>query len=135
MLLPSVLAKSEALRRGADEVLLLDAGEHVREGGSTNLFLVEDGELCTPLLSPHVLPGITRATVIGLATEAGLVTREAQIPLRRVLAADEVFVTSTSLLAMPVVSVDGKAIRRGKPGPITVDLAGRMRTHLGLAHA
>jgi len=135
MLLPSVLAKSEALHRGADEVLLLDESDHVREGGSTNLFVVENGELCTPVLSPHVLPGITRATVIGLATAAGLSTHEAQLSLSRVLAADEVFVTSTSLLAMPVISIDGQAIGSGRPGPIALDLAGRMRAHLGLAHA
>jgi D-alanine transaminase len=135
MLLPSVLAKREARRQGADEVLLLDADARVREGGSTNLFLVERGGLHTPVLSPHVLPGITRATVMGLAKGAGLPIQEGQIPLSRVLAADEVFVTSTSLLAMPVVSVDGQAIGTGKPGPVTIDLAGRMRAHLGLAHA
>lgn len=135
MLLPSVLAKSEAARLGADEVLLLDADGHVREGGSTNVFVVERGGLRTPVLSPHVLPGITRATLIGLATEAGFSTQETQIPLPRVLAADEVFVTSTSLLAMPVVSVDGQPIGTGQPGPIAIDLARRMRTHLGLAQA
>jgi D-alanine transaminase len=135
MLLPSVLAKSEARRRGADEVLLLDADEHVREGGSANVFVVEQGELCTPIQCPHVLPGITRATVIDLASEAGLRTQEAPISLSRVLAADEVFVTSTSLLAMPVTTVDGQAIGTGEAGPVSLDLARRMRAHLGLQHA
>lgn len=132
MLLPAVLARREAAQRGCDEALLLSPEGTVREGTSSNVFVVEGTRISTPRSTRHVLPGVTRPLVVSLAGAAGHEVVEERIPAARMLEADELFVTSTSRLVMPVVELDGRPIGDGRGGPVALDLAARLRQHFQL---
>lgn len=112
------MARTEALRQGYDEALLLDPQGHVAEGSVENIFLVRDGELITPPLT-YILDGITRDSIIRLARDAGLTVREEFFSRDSVYIADEVFFVGTGAEVTPVVEVDDRAIGDGKPGPLT----------------
>jgi D-alanine transaminase len=135
MLLPAVLAKREARRLGAHEALYVGPNDIVHEGASSNVFAVEGTALVTPAQSTRLLPGTMRPLVSEVAREAGLHVANEEIPLARLNAAAEVFVTSSSQLVMPVVSIDGKPIGAGKGGPVARDLARRLRTRLSIPEA
>ncbi len=117
-LLPSILAKIEANAAGADDAVMLDHRGFVAETNATHLFLVTGGRLGTPaaLACPE---GITRETVLELATEAGLACHVGDFSLTDFYTADEVFVTGTMGGLVPVTAIDGRAIGDGKPGPVT----------------
>jgi D-alanine transaminase len=132
MLLASILAKREALARGASEALLVGADGCLREGASSNLFVLERDRLLTPRQSEHVLPGVTRPLVMQVAAEAGIDAGEDDLSVERLRAASEVCITSTSLTVMPVLSVDGQVIGGGTAGPVSIELARRLRQGLGL---
>ena len=114
-LLPNVLAKEAASRAGAFDAVLVRDG-FVTEGTASNIFICESGELHTPIADNRILPGITRATVIGLARELGFPVVERNLTLPEVRSAAEVFITSTTIELMPVASVDGCQIGTGQPG-------------------
>ena len=124
VLLPNVLARQEAQRRGADEALLVGPGGFVREGAGSNVFLVSGRRLRTHPLTSEILPGVTRQHVIRLATAAGWGVQERRFRLSTLQQADEVFLSSTALEVMPVVRVDRRRIANGKPGPVTRALMG-----------
>jgi D-alanine transaminase len=130
--LPGVLAKRDAVAGGADEALFVGADGTVREGASTNVFVVEGNRLMTPAQCEHLLPGITRPLVAELAAAMGRSVDHETVPMPRLLSASEVFVTSTTLLVMPVVRVDGKPIGNGQAGPVARELAERLRGRLEL---
>jgi len=114
----AALARVEAIERGFDEALLLTHSGHVVEAAIENLFCVRDGALVTPPLGDEgPLPGITRATAIELAEEDGIACTESTVRLDDVLAADEVFCTSTAGEIASVAEVDGH--RFDAPGPVT----------------
>jgi branched-chain amino acid aminotransferase len=112
------MARTEALRQGYDEALLLDPEGHVAEGSVENIFLVRDGELITPPLT-YILDGITRDSIIRLARSQGLTVREEFFSRDSVYIADEVFFVGTGAEVTPVVEVDDRAIGEGTPGPLT----------------
>jgi D-alanine transaminase len=132
MLLPAVLAKREALRRGANDAILVGTSGEVYEGASSSVFLVEGRTLLTPAQSTNLLPGTMRALVVEVAREAGLEARGEPIALERLRRADEVLLTSTSQLVMPIVELDGEKVSAGAAGPIARDLAARLRARFGL---
>ena len=132
MLLPAVLAKREAARRGVEEALLVGADGVVHEGASSTLHLVRSGRVVTSPSGPHILTGITRGAVAGLAAGTGIVVDETLIRVPDLLAADEVFVTATSLLLMPLVEVDGHPVGGGRAGPLSRQLAAALRASLEL---
>lgn len=133
MLLPGVMARREALARGAAEALFVGADGVVHEGAASNVFMIEHGRLLTPESSHHLLPGLTGPLVSSLAAHAGLEVVSTSIAVERLLRADEVFVTSTTLLVMPVVDIDGHDIGSGDPGPQTLALARALRERWKLA--
>jgi branched-chain amino acid aminotransferase len=114
----SILALSEAKAAGADEALLLDHEGFVAEGTGANVFIVRGGELVSPP-STSALDGITRATVMTLAAEAGLRVTEARFARDDVYVADEAFFTGTAVEIMPIRMLDGRVLGSGRPGPIT----------------
>jgi D-alanine transaminase len=132
MLLPAVLAKREARRRGAQEALYVGPSDAVHEGASSNVFAVEGTVLVTPSQSTRLLPGTMRPLVSEVAKDAGLQVENTELTLPRLSAASEVFVTSSSQLVMPVVKLDGRAVGAGKGGPVARDLARRLRARLNL---
>lgn len=133
MLLPAVLAKREARKRGAAEALLVGPDGSVFEGASSNVFIVEGRSLVTPGQSTNLLPGTMRPLVIEVAREAGLTPRSEPIPEARLRGADEVLVSSSSQLVMAVVDVDGHPVSAGKAGPVALDLAARLRLRFAIS--
>jgi D-alanine transaminase len=132
MLLPGVLAKRDAAAGGAEEALFVGPDGSVREGASSNVFVVEEARLVTPLQNQHLLPGITRPLVAQLAAETGRTVASETVSLSRLLEAREVFVTSTTLLVMPVMRIDGRPVGNGQAGPVARELAERLRARLEL---
>lgn len=133
MLLPAVLAKREAAARGANEAILVGPDDLVHEGASSNVFLVEGNAVVTPPRGDHLLPGITRPLALEIAAAAGYRAREEPIAVPRLRAATELFITSTTNLAMPVVRLDGAPVGSGETGPVARAIAAGLRRRLGLS--
>ena len=132
MLLPAVLAKKEARRRGAAEAILVGAAGEVYEGASSNVFAVEGRTVITPAQTTNLLPGTMRHLVMDVAREAGLDARGEPVTLHRLRRADEIFISSTSQLVMPVVELDGATVGAGGAAPVGRDLARRLRARFDL---
>ncbi|MFN3428748.1 MAG: D-amino acid aminotransferase [Candidatus Sericytochromatia bacterium] len=125
-LLPNVLAKEHARRAGAFEAILVRDGL-VTEGAGSNVAIVKDGTLITPIADRRILPGITRAVVLRLARELGISVVERDVPLNELFEADEVFTLATTAELMPVVSTDNTPIGLGAPGPVMTRLFKALR--------
>jgi D-alanine transaminase len=118
-LLAQVLAKQAAKEAGAGEAWMIEDGK-VTEGGSSSAFiLTRDDVLVTRQNSSAILPGCTRKAVVALAEERQLRVEERPFTVDEALAAKEAFITSASLFVQAVVSIDGKTVANGKPGPMT----------------
>ena len=118
----SVRAVQEALRRGFDEAIFLNQRGDVAEGSGENLFLVQGDTIVTNGEEAGVLPGITRASVLELASTLGIPSRVASISIDDLTSADELFFTGTAAEVTPVVNVDGRPVSGGTPGPLTLRL-------------
>ena len=112
--------------------ILLDVNGNLAEGMGSNVFIVKDGVVITPR-DQYVLGGISRETVLELAAQLGIPSKEADIDLFDAYTADEAFVTSTSFCVCPVVSVNGSMIGDGQiPGPVTSRLLAAYSELVGL---
>lgn len=120
-LLGNALAKKQAQRAGADEAILMANG-FVREGASSNFFAVKNGALITHPLDEHILPGVVRDRVIGLALRAKIRVDERPLREAELFDLDEAFITSTTQGVMPVTEIDGRAIRNAGRGEVTTRL-------------
>ena len=120
----TALATDEAYEAHADEAIFLTRDGHVSEGGSSNLFMVRDGELITPPGSDDILEGITRDSLMTLAREdLGLLVTERSIDRTELYVADEIFFSGTGAQVAPCVTIDGRAVGDGAIGPISRSLA------------
>ena len=117
-LLPSILAKIEANVAGADDAVLLDHRGFIAETNATHIFMASGGTLATPT-TVSCPEGITRAAVLELAAAAGISCETGDYTLPQLYVAEEAFVTGTMGGLAPVVSVDGRTIGAGAPGPVT----------------
>ena len=121
--LNNIMAKLDARRAGAIEAVMLNDQGRVAECTADNLFFISsDGGLKTPGLMNGALPGITRATVLEIGTALGMPTEEGNYGLHDVYNAEEVFLTGTGAEILPVITVDGRKVGTGKPGPLTKKL-------------
>jgi D-alanine transaminase len=120
LLYPS-MGKMMAKKAGADDAWLVEDG-YVTEGTSNNAYFVKDGVIVTRPLSNDILHGITRKAVLRMAAEAQLKIEERLFTIEEAQGADEAFTTSASAFVMPVVEIDGVALRDGTPGPIATRL-------------
>lgn len=119
----SALIKSEAQMNGFDEALVLDQAGHVAEGSAENFFLVRNGALITPPVQGNILEGITRRSIIHLATEElDLAVEEREIDRSEVYYADEAFFCGTGVQVAAIASVDHRLIGTGRIGPVTTIL-------------
>lgn len=119
----SALIKTDAMRAGFDEALVLTQDGHLSEGSAENIFMVRDGVLITPPVTENILEGITRRSVIELAKEElGLQVIERPIDRTEVYICDEFFLTGTAAQLTAVTRVDHRPIGDGKMGPITAKL-------------
>ena len=121
--LHTYMAKLEATRSGADEVILLDQQGLLTEGRSANVFLVRGRALFTP--TEGILQGITRETVFEIAAEDGLPATMGNLTAYDLYAADEAFLATTAGGIIPIVRADGRTIGAGSPGQVTRRIADR----------
>lgn len=118
--LNSALAKTEAIFNGFDEAILLTQEGHVSEGSGENIFLVMGNELHTPSSTDNILLGITRDTIMQLASfELERKTRERSIDRTELYVADEIFLCGTGAQVAPVISVDHRPVGSGTIGPVS----------------
>jgi branched-chain amino acid aminotransferase len=117
-LLPSILAKIEANVAGAGDAVVLDHRGFIAETNATHIFMVSGGTLATPT-TVSCPEGITRAAVLELAAAAGIGCETGDYTLPQLYVAEEAFVTGTMGGLTPVLSVDGRTIGAGAPGPVT----------------
>ncbi len=125
--LNNILAKIEGTDAGAIEALMLNHKGEVAECTGDNIFVVKDGVIRTPPPDAGILVGITRNVVIRLAREAGYPVEETTLQRHDIFVADECFLTGTAAEVIPVVSLDGRTIGDGKPGPVTRELRQRFQ--------
>ena len=127
--LNNVLGLAEAKAQGASDAVFLNGAGCVTEASTSNVWIVEDSACHTPPLEAGLLSGITRRLLLAMCREQGLRYSERDLTKRQLLQADEVFTTSTLRHVYPITKLDGQAVRDGKPGPITTDLAKRFDTY------
>ena len=116
----SAFARSEAHWNGYDEAIVLNQDGHVSEGSAENIFLVRHDQLVTPPVKDNILEGITRSTIMELASkELGLPVLERTVDRSELYVADEAFFTGTGAQVAAIVEVDHRPIGGGATGPWT----------------
>ena len=131
--LNNILARIEGTDAGMVEALMLNHKGEVAECTGDNIFIVKNRVLMTPGLDAGILEGITRNAVMQLAVEGGYEVRETSMTRHDLYVADEMFLTGTAAEVVAVVSLDGRKIGTGEPGPVTRDLLERFRKLTGTA--
>jgi branched-chain amino acid aminotransferase len=114
----SILAKTESVRLGFDEAIMLDADGYVAECTGQNIFVVRNGVISTPDTGA-VLEGLTRDTLIKIARDLGHEVRESALSRDHLYTADEVFVCGTAAECIAFREIDFRRIGAGRMGPIT----------------
>ena len=118
-LLGNILAKTKARDAGAYEAWLVDREGNITEGSSTTAWIVDgEGRLITRDLTHAILPGVTRRVILEVAAESQLAATECRFTAAEAHAAREAFITAATIGVLPVVSIDGKPVGDGKPGPV-----------------
>jgi len=117
----SALAKTESLKLGFDEAIMLDPQGYVAECTGENIFLVRNGKVYTPPVAT-VLGGITRDALLTVASGLGYAVLEQPISRDMLYIADEVFVCGTAAEVVALSEIDFRAIGDGKTGPVTRSL-------------
>jgi branched-chain amino acid aminotransferase len=102
----SSLAKTEAVKSGFDEALLLNSRGKVSEASGMNLFIVRDGVLITPGVDQDILEGITRASILELARSMDIPVLERPVDKTELFVADEVFLSGTAARVTPVRRIE-----------------------------
>jgi D-alanine transaminase len=117
-MLGQAMGKQEAKLKGAYEAWMVEDG-YVTEGTSSTAFILdEDGVVRTQPLGYHILPGVTRRTVLRLAASEGVRVEERPFSVAEALSAREAFMSAASAFVLPVVEIDGRKIGNGRPGPV-----------------
>ena len=130
----NLAARDAAARRDADDALLVAADGTVLEAPTANVWWRERGRLLTPALELPILAGVTRAALLELAPAAGYTVEQGSFLLARLLAAEEVFLSSSIREVMPVVAVDGRPAGPGVPGPAAAALQRALREAAGAGY-
>jgi len=128
-LLANVLARQQVKQARVFEAILVRAGL-VTEGAVSNVMVVHGGAVATAPEGPRILSGVTRAVVLNLALSEGVPVQERFVSQSDLYAADEVFLTGTTVEVLAVVRIDGKVIGNGRPGPIAQRLAASFRNRV-----
>ena len=119
----SAFVKTDALRAGFDEAIVLNADGHISEGSAANFFMLRDGVLATPPITANVLEGITRRTVMRLVRdELKIEVQEREIDRTELYLADEAFYCGTGAQISAITNVDHRPIGTGKLGEVTFRL-------------
>ena len=118
LLYPSI-AKTKAIRMGADDAWLLDENGEVTEGTSNNAYIISNDTVITRQLSNDILHGITRRTILQVSSDLKLKVEERPFDIEEAKNSQEAFITSASTLIAPVIKINDKIIGNGTIGPIT----------------
>ena len=119
----SAFIKTDAVRAGYDEALVLNQDGHIAEGSAENFFLVRKGVVCTPPITENILEGITRRTVLMLLRDdLGIEVVERPIDRTEVYVAEEAFFCGTGVQIAAITEVDRRPIGTGKMGPVAREL-------------
>lgn len=130
-LLPNCLGKQKATEQGAYEAWQIDGNGLITEGTSSNAWIVDAaGTLRTRAVSPDILRGITRDSLLDLASQQNTGFAEEAFTLKEALQAKEAFLTSATSFVMPVVRIDQTVIADGKPGPVAKALLRAYETYM-----
>jgi len=116
-LLGNVLARQAAVEAGAVESVLFRDG-YLTEASASNVLIVKDGVIVAPPKDNLILPGITYDAALELASEGGLAMMVRPVTRIEALAADEMWLSSSSKEVLAVTTIDGKPFASGKPGPV-----------------
>ena len=114
----SIMALHDALAKNADEAILLDKNGFISEGSGENLFIIKDSKLLTPK-TDFCLNGITRQSVIQIASDLGIEVEEKNLIFDELVDADEAFFSGTAVEITPITKVDNSIIGSGTIGPIS----------------
>ena len=114
----SIMALHDALAKNADEAILLDKNGFISEGSGENLFIIKDSKLLTPK-TDFCLNGITRQTVMQIASDLGIEVEEKNLIFDELVDADEAFFSGTAVEITPITKVDNSIIGSGTIGPIS----------------
>jgi branched-chain amino acid aminotransferase len=114
----SIMAVNDAISKGAEEAILMDKNGYISEGSGENLFIIKDSALITPT-TDYCLNGITRQSVMSIATNLNYSVEEKNLSFKDLLDADEAFYSGTAVEITPITNVDGAIIGSGTIGPIT----------------
>lgn len=120
--LNKVIAKMDAIESGYDVPILLNSLGEVTECGTENIFIARNGELVTPAIDSGLLPGITRDTVLRIASDLGIKATERVLYEDDLYDADEVFATGTAIGIIPIREVSGKQVARFESFEMTMKL-------------
>lgn len=118
----NILAKLEAHDAGVPEAIMMNHLGNVAEATGDNVFVVRDGQLLTPPPAAGLLEGVTRATVMRLAREAGIEVIERDLSRWDLYASDECFLTGTGAQVVGVTKIDNRPVGNGAIGPMTRQL-------------
>ncbi len=119
----SAFIKTDAIRAGYDEAIVLNADGHISEGSAENFFMVKGGVLVTPPVTDNILEGITRRTVIQLAREElGMTVVERPIDRTEIYLAEEAFFCGTGVQIAAIAHVDKRPVADGTMGPFVTKL-------------
>ena len=122
--LNSALARREAFDNGFDEAIFLTEDGKISEGSAEHVFVIRNGTLFSPPSTEDNLDGITRRSLITMATEdLGLAFEERSIGRTELYVADEMFLCGTGAQVTPVRSVDRRTVGEGKVGPLTTKIS------------
>lgn len=120
-LLGNIMAKHEAHKKGGDEAILHRDGI-VTECSSSNVWMIKDDTIYTHPDGNLVLPGITKIMLLKVARKAGMLVKEEAFTIEDLKEADEVFASSTTMEATPIISIDGNPVGHGKRGAVVEKL-------------
>jgi D-alanine transaminase len=122
-LLPNVLAKQQAREQGAYEAWFVDTDGFVTEGSSSNAWIItKNNTVVTRSADSGILAGITRRVLLDVIASLQMKFEERPFTPEEAYDAAEAFVTASSQIVMPVVTIDGKPIGNGVPGPLALKL-------------
>jgi D-alanine transaminase len=130
-LLPNCLGKQTAAEAGAYEAWQVNDNGYITEGTSSNAWIIsENGELITRAPTSEILNGITRLTILKIATELGVAFTERPFSVEEAKSSREAFTTSATSFVTPVVQIDNTAIGDGVPGALTRKLTDQYHTYI-----
>ena len=117
--LPNIILRENALKENFFEAVLLDHNHNVTEGTISNIFIIKNNQLKTPILNEFVLSGIIRQAILDLCLENNIPFKEDRITERELYEADELFLTNSGIEILPVRNINHHKLKNRGTRPMT----------------